>query len=131
MILDDTPLATSQYLTVLVRNDVELRRYEKQYIYFLANQACSENLCQKMLSRSAGGAIYASYFTSGNAVLVEQVLDQAVRLVATQRTVRFGSLARVCFGREKGAYYWAKSACDHLVYLGLARHETQNGIGRI
>lgn len=126
--MGDTVVATSQYLTTLVRNDQELRRYEKQYVYFLANVACREGRCEKIRSQTANDAVYSSYFTSANAPKVRLVLETALRLAATKGVVRFGTLAQLCFGGKRGSYYWTKSACEHLVYLGLASHEDRRSI---
>ena len=121
--LKATILTTSPYLTTLARKDPELRRYERSYILFLANAACRDGSCGKILARSLTDTVYGLYFASRNAGSVRKAVAEAVRATSRERVIRFSELAQRCFGTRKGSYYWARGVCEHLVYLDLARHQ--------
>src|SRR4051812_44951318 len=55
---------TSSFAVVTCRQDSALKPYEREYITYLLNLACSLGLVRKFLAQAEDGKIYACYFSA-------------------------------------------------------------------
>lgn len=127
-VIDDTLLVNASYYRYLMRATTTFLDYESQYLNAVVNYACKLGLNGKLLCKTFNQSVYACYYSKVTHHLLTDILNDMIKSLKGDYILDYDEMSENNFGGEKGTYFWAKSLCEHLVNIGIAKHHSESSI---
>lgn len=127
-VLEDTLVINASYYRYLLRTATPLLDYESPYLNAVINYACKLGLNGKLLCKTFNQTIYACYFSKASHQLLSDILKDMIIALKNDDIIDYYEMSEENFEGKKGTYFWAKSLCEHLVNIGIAKHHNESSI---